>query len=63
MGSLKYFKGELKPTSMRGIIKPDMHPDSASMYLSAKVKMLEHASKIIKVAFQISKIILPTPEI
>lgn len=50
---------------MHGIIKlnADMHADSASMYLSAKIKMQEHASKIVKVAFRISKIILPTPEI
>lgn len=33
------------------------------MYLSAKVKMLEHASDIVKGIFHISKIILPNPEI
>lgn len=33
------------------------------MYLSAEVKMLEHASNIVKGIFQISKIILPNPEI
>lgn len=33
------------------------------MYFSAKVKMLEHASNIVKRIFQIRKIILPNPEI
>lgn len=33
------------------------------MYLSAKVKMVEHAYNIVKGIFQISKIILPNPEI
>lgn len=35
----------------------------ASMYLSTKVKMLEHACNIVKGIFQISKTILPNPEI
>lgn len=33
------------------------------MHLSAKVKTLEHAPNIVKGIFQISKIILPNPEI
>lgn len=33
------------------------------MYLGTKVKMLEHASNIVKGTFQFSKIILPNPEI
>lgn len=33
------------------------------MYLSAKVKMVEHAYNIVKGIFQISKLILPNPEI